>query len=448
VARHVDAERAGKGTKKLPVAVCGFFSAFAGIATYPRIAPCPKSHGPKSESGRSGPHPLFVHPSSVFAQNRPMLNRFAAAILPAQTPAHEAGARHRRARTSRPTPALFLPMLAVLAASPTLKARPKVDVVAMKNGDRYTCEIVELSQGQLKIKTDNTTGTVVVDWAKVDRLDSPQFFAVELSDGRDLAGLIQKFPAGSGVREDFRITSDTVVMDVAAKDVVVIAKSGTRFTSRLAGGISAGFSYAKGNNQLQYNVNANLNSRARRHEFLSSLSSTFSGEPGGIGTDRNNVNLQYWLSLTRNWLFGSYNDFLSSQEQQLVLRATFGFGLARHLVRTNRTIFTAFSGLVYTNENYRQDGAERARRGNVEGLMGARFSMFRFDSTQITAGSRIFPSLTDTGRYRVDSDIGGKIDLGHSITWNLNVYSNYDSRPPEDVPNSDFGVTFGLGWTF
>jgi putative salt-induced outer membrane protein YdiY len=339
-------------------------------------------------------------------------------------------------------------VLAVIALSPMAEARPKIDVVVMKNGDRYTCEIVELSQGQLKIKTDNTTGTVLVDWEKVDRLDSPQFFAAELSDGRDLAGLIQKFPAASGVRENFRITSGNVVVDVAARDVVVIARSGTRFTSRLAGGISAGFSYAKGNNQLQYNVNANLNSRARRHEFISSLSSTYSGEPGGIGTDRNNVNLQYWLSLTRNWLVGSYNDFLSSQEQQLDLRATFGFGLARHLARTNRTTFTVFSGAVYTNENYRQDGEERTRRRNVEGLLGARFSIFRFDSTQITAGTRIFPSLTDTGRYRIDSDIGGKIDLGHSITWNLNVYSNYDSRPPQGVPNSDAGVTFGLGWTF
>jgi hypothetical protein len=375
-----------------------------------------------------------------------MLNRFDSVILP--TLNHKTRARRWRARMSRRRPALFLPVLAVLAASPSLEARPKVDVVTMKNGDRYTCEIVELSQGQLKIKTDNTTGTVLVDWAKVDRLDSPQFFAVELSDGRDLAGLIQKFPTASGVREDFRITSGNVVVDVAAKEVVVIARSGTRFTTRMAGGISAGFSYAKGNNQLQYNVNANLNSRARRHEFLSSLSSTFSGEPGGIGTDRNNVNLQYWLSLTRNWLAGSYNDFLSSEEQQLDLRATFGFALARHLARTNRTTFTVFSGAVYTNENYRQNGEERTRRRNVEGFLGARFAIFRFDSTQITAGSRIFPSLTDTGRYRVDTDIGGKIDLGHSITWNLNVYSNYDSRPPEDVPNSDFGVTFGLGWTF
>jgi hypothetical protein len=85
----------------------------------------------------------------------------------------------------------------------------------------------------------------------------------------------------------------------------------------LSGGISAGFSYAKGNNETSYNVNGNLNAKTSSHDFLLSLSSTFTGQPGGQGTDRNDLNLQYWKSLSRNWLVGSYNDFLSSQEQEL-----------------------------------------------------------------------------------------------------------------------------------
>jgi hypothetical protein len=260
--------------------------------------------------------------------------------------------------------------------------------------------------------------------------------------------VITKVPAPRGARNDFRVSADGVVAEVAAEEVVIIARSGQRFTGRLTGGISAGFSYAKGNNQLQYNLNGNLSARSRRHEFLAALSSTFSGEAGGTGTDRNNVNIQYWLSLSRNWLLGSYNDFLSSQEQELDLRASFGAALARRLVRTNRTIFTVFSGAVYSSERYRPDAEQSGRRSNGEALFGARFSIFRFDSTHVTAESKVFPSVTDTGRYRVDSDINGKIDLTHSIYWHVHIYSNYNSRPPANVSHSDFGVSSGLEWTF
>jgi putative salt-induced outer membrane protein YdiY len=327
------------------------------------------------------------------------------------------------------------------------EARPKTDVVVMKNGDRYTCEIVSLSQGQLKVKTINTTGSVLLDWMKVDRINSAQYFAVELSNGRDLAGVIEKIPAASGAQNDFRVSAEGLVAEVTAADVVTIARSGRKIRGRLSGGISAGFSYAKGNNETSYNVNGNLNAKTSSHDFLLSLSSTFTGQPGGQGTDRNDLNLQYWKSLSRNWLVGSYNDFLSSQEQELDLRATFGAVVGRRLKRTNRTSITISTGAAYTNERYRQEQGP-SRRGNAESLLGLRFSIFRFDSTQLTADTKVFPSLTDTGRVRIDSNINGRIDFTHSVYWTVNIYTNYDSRPPTNTPRSDYGVSFGLGWNF
>jgi putative salt-induced outer membrane protein YdiY len=317
----------------------------------------------------------------------------------------------------------------------------------MKNGDRYTCEIVSLSQGQLKVKTINTTGSILLDWLKVDRVTSTQYFAVELSNGRDLAGVIEMVPAASGVRSYFRIAAAGLVAEVTAVDVVTIARSDRRLWGRLSGGISAGFSYAKGNNETSYNVNGNLNARTRDHEFALSLSSTFTGQPGGQGTDRNDLTLQYWKSLSRNWLVGSYNDFLRSQEQELDLRATFGLVVGRRLKRTNRTSVTVSSGAAYTNERYRREQGPSRRRA-AESLFGLRFSIFRFDSTNLTADTKVFPSLTDTGRVRIDSNISGKIDFTHSVNWTVNIYSNFDSRPPTNAPRSDYGVSFGLGWSF
>jgi putative salt-induced outer membrane protein YdiY len=131
----------------------------------------------------------------------------------------------------------------------------------------------------------------------------------------------------------------------------------------------------------------------------------------------------------------------------LDLRATLGTVVGRRLKRTNRTAITISSGAAYTNERYRHE-QEHSRRANAESLLGLRFSIFRFDSTQLTADTKVFPSLTDTGRVRIDSSIGGKIDFTHSVSWTVNIYSNFDSRPPTNTPRSDYGVSFGLGWTF
>src|SRR5438045_3495014 len=187
-------------------------------------------------------------------------------------------------------PPLCLVLIVVLAGRG--EARPKTDVIIMKNGDHYTCEIIGLSQGQLKVKTVNTTGAVLLDWAKVNRIDSKQYFTVELSNGRALAGIISKVTAPPGATSDFRVANDGVVAEVTARDVVSIARSGRRLTGRLSGSFSAGFSYAKGNNETSYNVNGTVDAKARTHEFILGMSSTFTGQPGGQGTDRSDLNLQ------------------------------------------------------------------------------------------------------------------------------------------------------------
>lgn len=337
-------------------------------------------------------------------------------------------------------------VLFLLAGSRPVEARPKTDVVVMKNGDRYTCEIVSLSQGQLKIKTVNTTGAVLVDWTKVDRIESTQYFAVELSNGRALAGIIKKVPAAAGTISDFRVVADGVAAEVQAAEVVSIARSGRRLSSRLSGSFSAGFSYAKGNNETSYNVNGTLDAKARTHEVVLNISSTFTGQPGGLGTDRSDVNLQYWKTLSRNWLLGNYNDFLRSHEQDLELRSALGAVIGRRLKRTNRTFILVSTGAVYANERYRTE--QNARRSNAEGLLGLTLSIFRFDSTQLTADTKVFPSITNAGRVRMDSSINGKIDLTHSVNWTISIYSNYDSHPPTNTPRTDYGASFGLGWTF
>jgi hypothetical protein len=51
-----------------------------------------------------------------------------------------------------------------------LVAQQKDDVLVMKNGDRFTCEIKGLSAGVLSVKLSYVDGTVAVQWSQVAQL--------------------------------------------------------------------------------------------------------------------------------------------------------------------------------------------------------------------------------------------------------------------------------------
>src|ERR1700678_3701562 len=69
-----------------------------------------------------------------------------------------------------------------------LFARDKTDVIVMKNGDRFTCEIRQLSAGVLSIKLSYAEGTIAVQWSEVARIESTQLFLVQTEAGAVYTG--------------------------------------------------------------------------------------------------------------------------------------------------------------------------------------------------------------------------------------------------------------------
>jgi hypothetical protein len=60
-----------------------------------------------------------------------------------------------------------------------------------------------------------------------------------------------------------------------------------------------------------------------------------------------------------------------------------------------------------------------------------------------------FASLSDWGRTRLELSATVKRELLKDFTVSLRGYESYDSRPAtEGAGNNDYGVSFGLGWTF
>jgi putative salt-induced outer membrane protein YdiY len=81
-------------------------------------------------------------------------------------------------------------------------------------------------------------------------------------------------------------------------------------------------------------------------------------------------------------------------------------------------------------------------------VLGTQVNFFRFKTTNILADARLYPSLTDAGRVRFDLNTALKLRLAKDLYWKLGYYLNLDSRPPQNLPKSDYGSTSSLGWTF
>jgi hypothetical protein len=71
-----------------------------------------------------------------------------------------------------------------------LFAGENTDVIVMKNGDRFTCEIKGLSDGVLSVSLRYVDGTISVQWSQVAQLQSKRLFLVKTESGVVYTGTI------------------------------------------------------------------------------------------------------------------------------------------------------------------------------------------------------------------------------------------------------------------
>jgi hypothetical protein len=354
-------------------------------------------------------------------------------------------------RSSMPLfPALLL--LLVLMLTGVCSARAKKDVIQFANGDRITCEIIKLEKGYLYVKLEYADGTVAMDWSKITRVESPQSFVIADKEGRRYTGSLQGATEGSATEEPaelkVQVTGASTSQLVPGKEVVEIDRTDTSFWQNLHGGMDSGLSYAKQQNRIQYNFQTNELFQRTKWSVAANYQSNFSGG-GDVSNLRNDLQLNgiRQLRSPRNFYMG-LAEFLQSNEQQLDLRMTFGGALGHVFSHTNNTFITGYAGADWNREQYSSEATVGRTGDSAEAIVGTQVNFFRFKTTNILADARVYPSLTDRGRVRFDLNTSLKLRVAKDLYWRFGYYLNFDSRPPQNLPQTDYGSTSSLGWTF
>jgi hypothetical protein len=76
---------------------------------------------------------------------------------------------------------------------------------------------------------------------------------------------------------------------------------------------------------------------------------------------------------------------------------------------------------------------------------------FRYDTPELdwSTNLELIPSLTESGRVRVELDTKLKWEIIGDLFWQLEFYVSYDSQPQSDTgSNNDHGVITSVSYEF
>ncbi len=355
-------------------------------------------------------------------------------------------------RSRRPSPRR-LPLLALLAGlatalGPAGAAAQKTDVIVLRNGDRITGEIKQLSHGLLEYSTDDV-GRLKVEWIKLQRITSRMYFEVEVATGRKYFGQLDSAAADGQVVVALDPAADTLRIG----DVVAITPIGGRLANRLKAYLDIGFTLAKA--QWATTLTGSGEVRYRGPEFGTgfSFSSYLQGQENTETSVRHSFQVDGGHFLGTRDVLGALVLAERNDELGLELRVTAGGGFGRTLSRTNAREVSVFAGLVVSRERSTLDGGGSAdtTATSLEGYLRGSWAAFRYDQPKLDFDTdlEVFPSFADGGRVRVNLNLRVKYELFPDFNLGLNFFDAYDSSPGGEGPGkNDFVTSFTVGWSY
>jgi putative salt-induced outer membrane protein YdiY len=341
-------------------------------------------------------------------------------------------------------------LTSTLLFSLPLVAQKKDDVLVMKNGDRFTCEIKGLSAGVLSVSLDYVDGTIAVQWSKVARLESDRLFLVQTESGAVYTGKVST----TGASDDPPIKIELAEaagkeVEVAQRKIIKLSQTSEGFWHRFDGAVNSGFLYSKGNESVQYNLSSQVAYNRERWSSQVNFNSSFASNSGANLTTRNQTDISTLKLLRRNnWFYAGSASFLQSSVQQINLQTTLGGGIGRYLKNTNRASLYVIGGLGWQNAGYAQNTVAQGTQNTAVGFVSTEIKAFKFKKTNLDVSASLIPAISDSGRVHFNANAVYYLKVIGDLSWNFSFYGSWDSQPPATLPKSDYGTSSGLSWTF
>ena len=318
----------------------------------------------------------------------------------------------------------------------------KTDIVLLKNGDRVTGEVKGMERGKLTLSTDHM-GTVFIDWVEIDEVFSSTGQAIELTNGQRFYG-----PLAKGDDDVMMmVKTEQGPVGVSTLDIVNMYPVEAGFWDRLDVSADLGFAWDKGSSVGKYSLGVNTELRNPRFLSRASFNSEITTQEGRDDTSRATLDALHLVFRQNKRYHAFFGNVENNDELGVDLRVLVGAGYGAVPIRSQRNWLSIGAGLA-VNHEIPVDGKSES---NLEAVGMVTYDYFKYSDPErsLKSNFRVFPSLTDAGRWRATFDTDFRLELVSDLFWKMSFYASYDSDPlSSEGASSDYGVTSSLGYKF
>jgi putative salt-induced outer membrane protein YdiY len=209
--------------------------------------------------------------------------------------------------------------------------------------------------------------------------------------------------------------------------------------------VNLGANLVRGNNQVtQVTYGGGVSYDANRFETGLDTTAIVNQQTNAPDTQRFTLSTFYTQRLRREWTAGGRLSFESDEQQGLIGRSLLSGALGNRVINTRVQRLNLSAGLAYNAEEFEDTPATNS----LEGLVGVIYRLRSTWGLDFDSSLYVLPSLTESGRLRVQFDSTLSADLIGDLDFRVIYYNRYDSAPPAAVENVDWGLTLALGYDF
>jgi hypothetical protein len=330
----------------------------------------------------------------------------------------------------------FALLLVTLAATTGADAAARIH---LKDGSVIIGTIEELTDGEDLTVDTEYMDEVVIEWGAIEQIEGTAPVNVELFSGERILGDISLSEEGFFVRtEDERRELDP-------DRIFRIDDYTASWLDGLGAYLSLGANVVRGNNQVtQVTYGAGVSYDA--NSFETGLDSTLivNRQTNAVNTNRFTASSYYTHFLGRQWTAGARYQFESDEQQELLGRSLLSAAVGNRVINNRVQRLTLSGGLALNAENFENTRAI----DSLEGILGVVYRLRSKWDVDFDSSLYVLPSITESGRLRVQFDSTLSADLIGDLDFRLIYYNRFDNRPPAAVENVDYGITLALGYEF
>lgn len=318
----------------------------------------------------------------------------------------------------------------------------QTDSLELNNSNTLIGELKSMNQGVAVMETDYSDSDFKIDWGEIKRVKTETEYLITTSRGDRYNGSLS-----GNVKDSIYILHQNDTLDsVKRDDIVFLREVKNTFLSKLSASLAVGYNFTKADNLSQFSIRSTFGYRAKRWSLNAHYNDIRSSQDDSKTVKRLDAALGYQFYLKKNWYTVTQVSWLSNTEQNIELRTLGKIGIGKYIVQTNSVYWGLQAGVTYNNESFNSQMTENTSQNSAEGFIGSELNLYDVGDVSLVTGAAVYPSFTESGRWRLDYKIDVKYDLPLDFFINLGFTLNYDNQPVEQSSKTDYVIQTTFGW--